>query len=67
MTTQNTALLEVRQVAAVLGCSPRHVQRLADRGQMPRPVRLGALVRWSASEIDEWVAQGCPAAAGPER
>jgi len=36
-------LLDVRGVAALLGCSPRHVYRLADVGKMPAPVRLG---RW---------------------
>ena len=59
MKSTNAVLIDIRQVATVLGCSARHVQRLADRGAMPQPVRLGALVRWSASEIDSWVAQGC--------
>jgi excisionase family DNA binding protein len=53
-------LLDVRQVAAVLGCSPRHVYRLADAGKMPKPVRLGALVRWSKATIEKWIADGCP-------
>lgn len=53
------ALLDVRQVAAMLGCSTRTVYRLSDAGKMPRPRRLGALVRWSRSEIDAWIATGC--------
>lgn len=53
-------LLDVIDVAALLKCSPRHVSRLADAGKMPRPVRLGGLVRWSAVAIDEWIAAGCP-------
>jgi predicted DNA-binding transcriptional regulator AlpA len=39
------ALLDVRAVATLLDCSPRHVYRLADAGRMPAPVRIGALVR----------------------
>jgi predicted DNA-binding transcriptional regulator AlpA len=31
------ALLGVREVAALLGCSTRHVYRMADAGRMPRP------------------------------
>jgi len=54
-------LLNVHSVAKLLGCSPRHVRRLADTGRMPRPVKLGALVRWSRLEIEGWIAQGCPA------
>jgi excisionase family DNA binding protein len=55
------ALLDVRAVAALLGCSARHIYRLSDSGRMPRPVKLGALVRWSRASIDEWLAAGCPA------
>jgi excisionase family DNA binding protein len=53
-------LIDVQAVAEMLGCSPRHVYRLSDAGRMPAPVKLGSLVRWSASAIQEWVHQGCP-------
>ncbi len=53
-------LLDVDQVAAKLNCSKRHVYRLSDAARMPRPVRLGALVRWNRQAIDEWIAAGCP-------
>jgi excisionase family DNA binding protein len=54
------ALLDVAAVAEMLGCSARHVYRLSDAGRMPLPVRLGALVRWRASSIQEWLDQDCP-------
>jgi excisionase family DNA binding protein len=53
-------LLSVREVAERLGCSPRHVYRLSDGGLMPRPLKLGALVRWSRKSIEQWIASGCP-------
>ena len=53
------ALLDVKAVAALLGCSSRHVYRLTDAGRMPAPVRLGALIRWRRAEIEEWIASGC--------
>lgn len=53
------ALLDVKAVAALLDCSPRHVYRMADGGQLPRPVRLGALVRWRRQELLDWLASGC--------
>jgi excisionase family DNA binding protein len=53
------ALLDVRAVAQLLDCSPRHVYRLADASRMPPPLRLGALVRWRRQEIEEWIAGGC--------
>jgi excisionase family DNA binding protein len=58
--TTAPALLDVRAVAALLDCSPRHVYRLADAGQMPPPVRLGSLVRWRVADLDRWLAAGCP-------
>ena len=53
-------LLAVKAVATLLGgCSTRHVYRLADAGQMPRPIRLGTLVRWRRSELISWLDGGC--------
>jgi len=54
------AMLTVDQVARVLGCSPRTVRRLTDSGRMPRPVRLGSLIRWPRETIENWISRGCP-------
>lgn len=53
-------LIGVDKVAELLECSPRHVYRLADSGRLPRPRKIGALVRWSVGEIRKWVEDGCP-------
>lgn len=53
-------LLDVQAVAELLDCSTRHVYRLADAGRMPAPVKLGTLVRWSRTAIEDWIAAGCP-------
>jgi len=55
------ALVDVRTVAAMCGCSTRHIYRLAAAGRMPAPVRLGALVRWNRKTIESWIDHGCPA------
>lgn len=52
-------LLDVRAVAALLDCSPRHVFRLADAGKMPPPIHVGALVRWRRTELEGWIKGGC--------
>ncbi|MEX1027560.1 MAG: helix-turn-helix domain-containing protein [Candidatus Paceibacterota bacterium] len=54
------ALLDVPAVAEFLLCSERHVRRMADAGRMPRPIKLGSLVRWNRATIEQWVADGCP-------
>jgi excisionase family DNA binding protein len=56
------ALIDVRVVAELLNCSERHVCRLADAGRIPRPVKLGALVRWNRCQVEKWLAEGCPLA-----
>jgi excisionase family DNA binding protein len=60
-------LLDVHAVASLLDCSPRHVYRLSDGGHMPRPLRLGSLVRWDRSALEQWIADGCPSQRRAER
>jgi len=59
-TETHSRLLDVRAVARLLDCSPRHVYRLSDSDRMPRPVKLGNLVRWNRDAIEEWIEAGCP-------
>lgn len=59
-------LLDVQDVAALLNVSPRTVYRLSDSGGMPRPYKLGALVRWSRSAIEDWIAGGCKSVRPPK-
>ena len=56
----SAALLDVGEVALLLNCSKRTVYRLADAGRMPRPLKLGALVRWNRVVVLEWIGAGCP-------
>lgn len=59
--TAESALLAVVDVATLLAVSTRSVRRMADSGQMPRPLRLSSsLVRWRRSDLDEWLDAGCP-------
>jgi len=60
-TTTQPLMLNVKEVAAMLRCSTRHVTRLEETGQMPPAVRLGRLCRWNRTVIEEWIAAGCPA------
>ncbi len=53
-------LLDVKDVAALLNCGERTVYRQADAGRIPRPVKLGSLVRWRREELLDWLTAGCP-------
>lgn len=54
------SLLDIDGVAKLLNCSRRHVMRLSRSPAMPPPIRLGKLLRWSRTTLDEWIASGCP-------
>jgi len=53
-------LLFADDVAALLRCSPRTVRRLVQFGRMPGPLKVGRLARWRRSDVERWVADGCP-------
>ncbi len=57
-------LLDVEGVAGMCACSPDTVKRLSDRGEMPKPRRIGRLLRWVRQEIEAWIADGCPTTEG---
>lgn len=59
ITGEPPVLLDVRAVAKMLNCSTRHVCRMAGADQMPSPVRLGTLCRWSRPAINDWISGGC--------
>ncbi|MBK9120703.1 MAG: helix-turn-helix domain-containing protein [Phycisphaerales bacterium] len=62
-TTETVPMLaDVRAVAGLLGCSANHVRRLSDAGRMPKPLRVGGLVKWRRSDVLDWIANGCPRA-----
>jgi excisionase family DNA binding protein len=58
--TVTAVVITIDDVAALLGCSTRHVRRLADSGRIPHPVKFGALLRWIKTDVDQWIAGGCP-------
>ncbi|MFN7878064.1 MAG: helix-turn-helix transcriptional regulator [Pirellula sp.] len=60
-------LLDVEQVAGMLGVSSRQVYRLADGGRMPRPLKIGGSVRWDRQAVEKWIAAGCPQEHGGKR
>jgi predicted DNA-binding transcriptional regulator AlpA len=60
-------LIDAKEVGRILGCSWRHVLRLADQGTIPWGYKLGALRRWELSEIEAFIASGCKPVRAPGR
>ena len=44
-------LLTVRETASLLGCSVATVWRKASGAELPKPIRIGGMTRWSQGEI----------------
>jgi excisionase family DNA binding protein len=59
--TNDSQMLSTQDVAKMMNCSDRHVTNLRKRGRMPPPVKLGTLVRWPRTKIEDWIQAGCPA------
>lgn len=59
----DSEMLSTGEVASVLKCSSRTVYRMLARGDIPEPVKIGGLRRWSSRCIEDWIAQGCPSTA----
>lgn len=53
-------LVDSRQVAKMLGVSPRKLWQMHNSAEMPEPVRIGRAVRWCFEELRAWVNAGCP-------
>lgn len=55
--SEDPLLLDVTEVARLLGCSSRHVWRLADAGTFPKPLAVGRLKRWPRTAVASWINQ----------
>lgn len=53
-------LISVKEIARRTGLSERSIWRLRDGGALPTPVKFGRLCRWRESDVDSWMAAGCP-------
>lgn len=53
-------LINDKQCAAKAGASVRWWRRACASGLAPWGVKIGALRRWDAAVVDQWIADGCP-------
>lgn len=53
-------LLTAKSVGEILSLSKRQIFRLKSSGRIPAPVRIGGSVRWKQTDIESWIALGCP-------
>ena len=58
--TAEVRLVDARVAASLCGISARFWAQLESAGKVPKPRKLGRRSLWSVSELDDWIAAGCP-------
>jgi len=53
-------LVDAAELARLLACSRRHIERLDSAGKLPKSVRIGHAKRWPLNLTKKWIAAGCP-------
>jgi predicted DNA-binding transcriptional regulator AlpA len=48
-------LLDIKEVAQLVGVSPRQIYKMMHRQRFPGPKKLGALSRWRLGVIRQWL------------
>jgi predicted DNA-binding transcriptional regulator AlpA len=52
-------LLGIEDLATLLNCSRRAIERLRAGGKFPPPsIKIGKMPRWTAQVIRDWIAEG---------
>ena len=62
-------LLTLSEVRGVVGLSSATLYRMIERGDFPRPVKIGRAARWPTSEITAFIEKhktGRPTSSSPE-
>ena len=53
-------MVDAKQFGRMIGVSERTIRRYDSEGIVPRPVKLGAAIRWRLEEVQDWISVGCP-------
>jgi predicted DNA-binding transcriptional regulator AlpA len=59
-TPPESLLIDRRALSRLLDRSRASIARDVSAGRIPSPVRIGRSTRWRRSEIEAWIAAGCP-------
>lgn len=51
--------ISAKEMAEILSVSTRQIWRLNSEKKIPKPIRIGRLVRWNRREILNWFNLGC--------
>ena len=60
MKQRTPTLINVHELAGILGVSQRTIWRLVASGKVIQPLRIGTSVRWRLDQVNHWIESGCP-------
>lgn len=60
ITYGKTDFLSKEDAARELRCSEKTIERMVTSGEMPKPLLIRGMVRWTRPQWDAWIAAGCP-------
>ena len=63
----NNNLISAEDVAKLLQFTVGSIYRMARRGAIPAPLRIGGRLRWSRDELERWIADRAPRPPRPRR
>jgi excisionase family DNA binding protein len=52
-------LMKIDEVARYFSVNQRTIRRLWDRGEFPKPIRIGKMLRWREQALAEYVNDKC--------
>ena len=61
---QSLQMLRVKDLIKLFGVTKPTIHRWIDNGTLPKPARLGKVIAWKKTVIDEWIASNTPETEG---
>ena len=58
-TMTDSILIDVKQVAAMVGMAERTIWRLMNCGKLPMAMKIGGSRRWRKTDVLQWIDEGC--------
>jgi prophage regulatory protein len=49
--------IDIKAVAELAGVSRDTIRKLSKVGQFPKPIRIGASVRWDEADVEKFIAE----------
>lgn len=49
--------MDLKEVCRAVGFKKTSIYRWMNAGEFPKAIKIGSCVRWSSTEVEEWIAE----------